>query len=161
MVMLMGCDLCGKEGTLFQTRIEGTVMTVCASCAEYGEVVRRVPGALEKKREEKRKGKEPEPQTQSFGRGETILLVKADYAKRIKAAREKLNLKQEDLAKRLRMKESQLHAYESGHHKPDLETARTLEKELKISLVEEHVEERQERRAASSGPLTIGDLLKR
>jgi len=160
----MGCDLCGKEGVMFQVRIEGTVMTVCSSCKEYGEVIRRLPTQQETKREAKRKPEERTPTTMGGAQGgprETLLLVVPDYGARVKKARERLGLKQEELAKRLRIKESQLHTYESGMRKPDLETARQLERALRITLVEEHVEEGSSTAARASGPVTIADLLKK
>jgi putative transcription factor len=159
----MGCDLCGKEGMLFQVRIEGTVMTVCEGCKSYGEVIKRLPTVKESKLQEKQQktgerggavsGASTAPQ-------ETLILVRVDYAKRIKDARERLGLKQEELAKLLRIKESMLHKYETGSAKPDLETAHTLEKTLRIKLVEEYTEEHAGARAKASGPLTIGDMVK-
>lgn len=159
----MGCDLCGKEGQLYQVRIENTLMTVCDSCKSYGEVIRRLPTAKEK--EQAAKGKEREAteyehKVSAAPRGEVLLLVRPDYAKIIKAAREKLDLKQEEMAKRLRIRESQLHKYETGSHAPDIETARVIEKTLKVKLVIEHEEASETKRGAASGPLTIGDMLK-
>lgn len=165
----MGCDLCGSGGDLYQARIEGTVMTVCASCKEHGEVIRKLPTAQELKAEAKRRQREPEsapfdeeaPHRPAPATAETLLLVKEGYGPIIKRAREQLGLKQEDLAKRLRIKESQLHKYETGGKRPDLETARLLEKALRINLVEEHVEEHgRQARSAQSGPLTIGDMIR-
>jgi len=72
-----------------------------------------------------------------------------------------MGLKQEDLAKKLRMKESQLHKYESGGKKPDIETARMLEGALKIKLIKQHVEEHgRQTTTSSSGPMTIADMIK-
>ncbi len=157
----MGCDLCGADGPLFETRIEGTVMTVCQRCSTYGEVIRRVPEASSSKKESKEQAWKETPKSARAG-GERLLLVTDDYGPRIKQARERLGLKQEELARRLRMKESQLHKYETGSKKPDLETARLLEKALKITLVESYEEQAvPTRKESASGPLTIGDLLKR
>ena len=156
----MACDLCGKDGVMFQVRIEGTVMTVCSSCARHGDIIRQIPSAKEKER----KSKTEEKVAAAFGAmrsaQETMLLVVDDYAPRIKKARERLGLKQEDMAKSLKIKESQLQGYETGSHKPDLETARMLEKALRIKLVEEHVEEHAGTQARRSGPFTLGDFVK-
>jgi len=157
----VGCDLCGADGPLFETKIEGTVMTVCTQCKAYGEVIRRLPDERGHGRREERPKKRENIILRAPG-GERLLLVTEEYGSRIKQARERLGLKQEELAQRLRMKESQLQKYESGSQRPDLETARLLEKTLKITLVESYEEQATPtRKGAASGPLTIGDLLKR
>lgn len=122
-------------------------MQLCPSCQRYGTVEKAPPLP--------RKAAPPE----RASRKEVIQLVRADAGRRIKEAREERGLKQEELAKRLRLKVSQLHKFEGGTQ-PDLEIARHLERELNISLVEEHVEEHEAPKSAPSGGLTIGDLLK-
>lgn len=162
----MACDLCGKEGQLYQAKVEGSVMTICDSCKSYAsDVIRRVPSAKEKEVASKLKAKQQEEYSSSPSlapKGEILLLVRPDYAKVIKAAREKSGLKQEDMAKKLKVKESQLHKYESGSHMPDLETARLLEKELKIKLVQEHKDEAgPAARHGGAASFTLGDFVKR
>lgn len=146
----MGCDLCGKEGELVRARIEGTVLTVCASCRGHGEII-------EEQRPVRRRQRPVE------SRREVLELVRQGCGATIKRAREERGLKQEQLAKQLRIKESLLHAYESGSHIPDLETARRLERALGINIVETHVEEHEAAApsAEEGGALTIGDLIKR
>lgn len=177
----MGCDLCGAEGQLYEARVEGTLMTVCESCKRHGEVVRRVPTAADLKAQSKAARKagarsrtgqlsslkyrgmdaSTGVDTRPMASGEVILLVKPSFGPDIKRAREARGLKQEELAQRLRIKESQLHKYETGVKKPDLETARLLEKALRISLVEQHVEEHQNIKAEEAGSLTISDMIKK
>lgn len=161
----MACDLCGKEGQLYQAKVEGSVMTLCEQCKAYGEVIRRIPGAKEKEAIAKQQATRQEERASYSSlapKGEVLLLVRPDYGKVIKAARERTGIKQEDMAKRLKIKESQLHKYESGTHMPDLETARTLERELRIKLVQEHVESGDAPAAGrASGPLTLGDFIKK
>ena len=167
----MGCDLCGAEGQLFRAKIEGTILTVCTTCKEHGEVMERIPSAAELKQQAKYAARK-KSHSQSFDAtlnaprhsapsGEVILLVKPGFGVEIKQARENMNLKQEQLAQKLGIKESQLHKYETGAKKPDLETARFLEKALRINLVEQHVEERQHIQKTESGPLTIADMIKK
>jgi putative transcription factor len=161
---MVACELCGREGQLYQARIEGTVMTVCESCKAYGEVIKRVPSAKEAESATKMRTKEREEyrtRVSAAPKGEVLLLVRPDYARVIKAARERLGLKQEEMAKRLRIKESQLHKLETGTHVPDIETARTLEKDLNIRLVMEHTETGEAKLlGGGSGPFTIGDMVK-
>ena len=165
----MGCDLCGRDGQLYQAKIEGTVMTVCDTCKEHGEIVKRIPTAQDLKHEARRERQREQVRTPGLdvavrrpqaSTGEVLLLVRPDYGPVIKQARESLGLKQEELAKHLRIKESQLQKYETGGKKPDLETARLLEKALRITLVEQHVEEGGSQKVEDRGPLTIADMLK-
>lgn len=158
----MGCDLCGKEGQLYDVKIEGTSMTVCDGCKGYGEVVRRVPTATDIKKKSKRQKREEDRQPHSTSKDEVLLLVKKSFSQLIREAREKRGLKQEELAQRLGMKESQLHKYESGGKRPDLETARMLERALGITLIEEHIEEHgRQTSSGHAGAMTIADMIKK
>jgi putative transcription factor len=161
----MGCDLCGANGQLYRAKVEGTTLTVCDTCKEHGEHVERLPNQTELKQQAKQQryrsaAHQPENHVHAPS-GEVILIVKEGFGSAIKHAREQLGLKQEQLAQRLRIKESQLTKYETGAKKPDLETARLLEKSLRITLVEQHVEQGKSVKTESSGPLTIGDMLKK
>ncbi len=155
----MGCDMCGRDGQLYKVRVESTVMTVCEHCKGYGQLIERVPTPRDAKSERKLEKDRSLRGEQLASKEETMLLVRDDYGAVIKAAREKTGLLQEEMAKRLNLKESQYHAYESGQRRPDLETARKLEKSLKIALVREHVEKHEGARARMNGPVTIGDLI--
>ncbi len=76
--------------------------------------------------------------------------------------REKQNLKQEVLAKRLAVKTSELHTWESQHRKPRVEMALKLEKALKIILIEQQELKPIGSPSAKAGAgLTIGDMLRR
>ena len=59
---------------------------------------------------------------------EIIRLVVGDFATRVRKAREKLGLKQEDFAKKIKEKESIVHKLETGEFKPNLDLAKKLEK---------------------------------
>ena len=151
--------MCGRDGQLYKVRVESTVMTVCEHCKGYGQLIERMPNAREVKVEQKHEKEDSLRRGQPVSKEETMLLVRSDYGAVLKAAREKTGLLQEEMAKKLNIKESQYHAYESGLHMPDLETARKLEKHLKIILVQEHVEKHEGARARMNGPVTIGDMI--
>lgn len=139
-------------------------MNVCSACKEYGQVIKRLPTVKEKKygRSSKERAQGSGTPSSDSQQNETLLLVSPEYSKRIKSARERMGLKQEVLAKRLKIKESMLQIYEGGHRKPNLETARLLEKALHITLVEEHIEKHKSTSVkVDSGPLTIADILKK
>ena len=84
-----------------------------------------------------------------------------DFAKLIRAAREKTGMNQAAFAQKLNEKESIIQKLESGAITPPVSLARKLEKTLRITLVTiEKDEQAPSERAKKSGPLTIGDLIK-
>lgn len=153
----MGCDMCGEDKRLYETVVEGVDMQLCDNCKVYGEVKRALPTAREirKQGETERRSANTPAAVQPFE------MIVEDYGDRIKKARESRKMTQEELAKKLAMKLSQLHKFESNIHKPDLETAHKLEGALNITLVENYVEETKHKGATTSGPITIADLIKR
>lgn len=145
--------MCGAETQLFLTEIEGTELNVCKKCAQHGKIIKRVrfqTPKQKKKQEKKAKIKEKE----------VIFTIVDDYAKQIKNKREKLNLKQEELAKKLAEKESLIHKIESGHFEPSIDLARKLEKFLHIRIIEQREVENVDIKKKKSGSFTIGDLIK-
>ena len=147
----MGCDMCGQEGTLYNTTVEGTSMQLCNECKGYGEVTSKVGEEEITLRKRTRRYHESTEQ------------VKDGYAQTIKQAREKTRLTQEQLANKLAIKLSQLHKYETGTQAPDIQTAKKLEKTLSITLVTTPQEDDDAvtMNKTSSGPLTIADLIKK
>jgi len=142
----MGCDLCGKNGELIKVRIENSIMNVCKGCSEFGSVLEKV----KEKEEIKSIVKEEK---------EIIEIIKKNYSKIIKESREKLRLKQEELAKRINEKTSVIHKLENGDMEPNLELARKLEKFLNIKLIEEYEEEGKKIFSKEGKKMTIGDLI--
>ena len=146
----MSCDLCGKSAELVQAIVEGSMLNVCRECSKFGNVIQ-----VNKTR----------PIVQSKIRKimhdeDVIDIVRVDFHNVIKEAREKLGLKQEDLAKKLNEKESLLHKLETGNIRPSLDLARKIEKVLNIKLVEKHIEDQGRRVNLKDDNLTIGDLIK-
>ncbi len=160
----MDCDMCGSnKGPFYRATVEGTTMIVCNNCKSYASearIIREEPVVKKKKQQDSviNKTVVEEP--------EIIEVIVPDYASRIKRAREKLGLKQEELAKRIAEKESLIHSVESGHHEPSMDLARKLERILKIKLVETVRDDKplsapSNNSGRKNGPLTIGDLLLR
>lgn len=144
----MQCELCGKNADLFVGVVEGIQLRVCAGCGKHGKILNKV---------------KPQPVRQAKKAiiQEPVEHVIDDYAQRIRNAREKLDMTQQDFAKRINVKESLIHKMETGHYEPPIEMARKLEKLLHITLVEVREEKAyvpgKEPRSAG---LTIGDILK-
>jgi len=142
------CELCGKNYILVDAIIEGSVLSVCHECAQFGKIV-----VLPKKQEKielKKVQRKEEP----------LEIISPSYSKRIKQAREKLGFKQGELAEKIGEKESTIHQLESGHLKPSLVLARKLEKFLHITLIEVSSLPEKNLVNFSDTSLTIGDLLK-
>lgn len=145
--------MCGKETELFITSVEGTDLKVCQNCAKFGKIKTRAKPLEPPKKKKQVEIEEEEP--------EIIQTISSDYALKVKNARESLKLKQEELAKKLNEKESVIHKIETGHYEPNIKLAKKLERFLKIKLVEEEEVNKEKQKASkSSGPLTIGDILK-
>lgn len=152
----MMCEMCGSEEKLYLTDIEGTELNVCKSCAKFGEIRRPV---AEPRAERPKVHKQKAPVQEEDSQAELIQVVVDDFGRRIRDKRERLGLKQKELAKSIAEKESLIQKMESGSFTPSLELARKLERFLKISLIEQHKEEHQKAFKAQSAVLTIGDML--
>jgi putative transcription factor len=156
--MMGTCEMCGNETTLVKARIEGAVLDVCEECARFGEIIAR-PRKVDLT---------PLPKQQQLPqvpkRKEIIEQIMPDYAEKIKKAREKLGLTQEEFSKKLNERWSVMQKMESGEMKPSIEQARKLEKALKIELVEQFGEEGEiplgEAGRKEAG-FTLGDFIKK
>lgn len=144
------CEMCGKETELIKSKIEGSILKVCKSCSKYGIIVEDWIG-----KEEITKTKPNKIITKE----EPMEIVVEDYPQKIKQARERLNLKQKELAIKLAIKESIIHKLESGHLEPDITTAKKLEKFLNIKLIQIYVDDYKQKNKSTTS-FTIGDLIK-
>jgi putative transcription factor len=151
----MQCDLCGKDTPiLLLTNIEGSQLSLCKGCAQHGKVVRVIHKEVPVDRE---RHSSPVQRAEDGPKAEVIV---EEFSVLIKAAREKLNLKQEEVAKKLNEKESLIQALESGHHHPNLELAKKFEHFYHITLTEVVKEEQIVPRSGSSSAFTLGDFIK-
>jgi putative transcription factor len=151
----MQCEMCGTDGELFKVNIEGVNLNICRKCAKFGKVIERVKEPSEiRARVTENKRVTVAKQAES----ETVFVITADYSAKIKTMREKLGLKQEELAKKINERDTLIHKIETGGIEPNIILARKLEKFLGIKLVEEHSEESKELPAIKKGDVTIGDL---
>lgn len=150
----MQCEMCGATGELFRANIEGAVITVCSKCAKYGKILEKARPAppMPSKAEVERKVRMQKVET------ETIFMISPDYPSKIKSMREKMGLKQDELAKRLNERETSIHKLETGEMEPNIPLARKLEKFFGIKLVEEHTEESTPLPKAKDGEVTLGDF---
>jgi uncharacterized protein (TIGR00270 family) len=144
--------MCGAEDELFLANIEDAEMTVCRGCGQYGEIISRV-------REEEPESSPTREVKEEESEPEVITTIVSDYAERIKQKREKMHLKQEQLAKHVGEKVSVISHLERGKREPSIALAEKIESFLNISLVEEYEEQVETRQSGSSEGLTIGDMI--
>lgn len=140
----MNCELCGKQRELVLALVENTEMKLCPDCSKFGKVLREIK---EVKEEEKK-----------FEEEEFVEGIVEDYSKIIKDKREKMGMKQDELAKKLNMKESIIHKIETGSVEPNIETARKLENFLRIKLITEY-NVKYKKIGTNDKAMTLGDLI--
>jgi len=118
----MDCEICGKASReLFLVSVEGTRLRVCVGCSGYGTFISRV----EKEHYDVRPAiTEEKPE---------IDLVD-NYALLISEARQKANLTQEELAKKINENLNVLKKVEKGDLLPTEKLSKKLEKMLRIKL---------------------------
>ncbi|MBU4502480.1 MAG: TIGR00270 family protein [Nanoarchaeota archaeon] len=152
----MMCEMCGQEKLhLYKAIVEGSLLSVCDKCKNFGNVI-----SVEKpKLEEQKKVKKPEPK---FVDEEKQEVVVDDFAKKIKEAREKMALTQEQMAKSIAEKESIIHKIESNLMVPPMSLIKKLEQFLRIKLIEEFDSNKRPVKDFSlkDETVTIGDLIR-
>ncbi len=126
-------------------------MEACMACAKFGKSIA-----------EKKAFSNRSPHQKRFKRPEAPRLrIVDDFNTLLRTKREKLGLKQEQIARMVSERESIIQKMESGNFKPSITMARKLEKILKIQLVEEAEDDEKVEIKKTTGGLTIGDLLKK
>lgn len=145
MIKLPNCDVCGKNTELVSAIIEGVKMHVCNGCSNLGKKLEPIrPCIIVKSAKE-----------------EILDTIVEDFPAKIRSAREKLQLTQEELAKKLNEKESVIHKLETGHLTPSLELSKKLEKHLNIKLTEQLAAAKDTKKSVKTEmTMTIGDLIK-
>jgi len=150
----MICELCGRDSnSCKRVRIEGSIVVACDSCTKLGEVVG--PAVVRKPAVRKIVSK---PAPRDFKVEVEYDLIE-DYSKKIKAAREKMNLKQEDLGKLVSEPASFIHHIEQGRAEPTVDVARKLQGKLGVKLLAPHVEEDAVLKSSGGKELTLGDVV--
>ena len=149
------CELCGRnmKGRGRNVTIEGASMLVCPQCAaRFGgqptssesrltSTPRLRPswvGGPERPthtQPRRTTSPKPRPKPKSGVLIDELELIE-DYAKKIRTARQRKNISQEELAQKIGERISTLQSIEAGRLKPTGKTIRGLERELEISLLE-------------------------
>ena len=121
------CEVCGKSvSDPKRIELDGVMLDVCENCLKLGREIpkERLRVVL------KRRSKESE------GFEELTKDVVSDFSRRIREAREAINLKQEEAAQRMGISPSLLRRIENGF-RPDDKTLRKIERFYGIKLYED------------------------
>ncbi|MDD4878669.1 MAG: multiprotein bridging factor aMBF1 [Candidatus Nanoarchaeia archaeon] len=151
------CEICGKATALCRCIIEGCEMSVCNVCSKYGERKSDFSMPLVGKKKDARKEKPMETRRED----EKEIVVSSGAGNRVKDAREKKGLTQEQLAKAIAERSSVIQRIEAGHMAPAIATAEKLEKFLGIKLFEEMEAVEIQKGNSENEGFTIADLLKK
>lgn len=116
----MDCEVCGKRiiGKPYRVSIEGVVVSACERCSSLGYRLREVDRAA--------------AAGELFDMPELV----EEYPKLIRQARERLGLRQEELARRLLERASVVKKLEAGDLRPDERLIRKLQRVLNVRLTE-------------------------
>ena len=125
----MLCEMCGRETRVLKSvEIDGAVLRVCERCARFGKEVQapRRQVAVPKRRRVRREERDIFDEM-------TEDLVE-DYPRRVREARQRMGLSQEDLGKKIGERRSVIQKIEAGDKIPEDRVVRKLERFLKITL---------------------------
>ena len=147
----MACGVCGSRGQLFTSIIEGVKLNVCGNCSSHGKVISQISNY--------NKANVIKPRNRDFVINDIIL--KQGYGELIRISREKLSLKQDELAAKLSIKESLLKGLENNRIEPSIELAKRLELFLGIKIIEEVKLNSSIGHVNKVSIFTIGDLIKK
>ena len=139
----MECELCGRAAS-GKARVEGTIVSVCDSCASMGErIYEAAPVRLPDK-----------PRTTS---PEEVYFVN-NFSSVAKNARESHALTREQLAEKIKERISTIERIEKGL-RPEKRVAEKLQRVLGVKLMASADAERSIVAQKSSEPLTLGDIV--
>lgn len=143
------CEMCGEQGDVKKTRVEGTVLKLCDDCQEVGEVVKSGSSSSRSSKQSSSKPSLPDDSEE----------IAPDFNERVKAAREAKELSVQDLADAMKEKKSVVQRVEAGKLAPDRSLARKFEKHLGVDLYEEEPSDVAAQVASTTeSEQTIGDV---
>lgn len=159
----MLCEMCGSEkNKLLLTEVDGALLKVCADCAKFGQG-KKEPKPIQSLSTPVNKMPPLGAKKKAYSKdiydniGDDVLID--GYGKVIRQSREALHLSQEDLAKKINEKKSQIAKLESGNLIPPDNLRKKIEKALNIKLTEKY-EAPTGTKHKESRPMTLQDLVK-
>ena len=99
------CNMCGVEAELVDVIVEGTMLSVCRRCASFGDAVKVERSEVIRK-------------PRKIVVEEEAEFIVEGCSGLVKEGRERMDWKQEELARRIGERESVVAKIEGGHMKP-------------------------------------------
>jgi putative transcription factor len=181
---MVQCEMCGTEtANPNRVKIEGAELDVCDECTDFGtEVKQQSSDSASTKYSTSSSSSSSggssgsssnSSTTTSTGGGsggggrsrdvfDEIEEIAQDYDEQIRSARESAGMSQEDLAKQLNEKASQIQKLEQGETLPTDEMQQKLERALDIDLAAGgSADENEWESDSSTGEYTLGDMVER
>ena len=150
--------MCGHNGSLKQAIVEGSMLSLCNRCLQYGSVIEiKQPSQEEISQRLTFRAK------RSFGKQQQDEIIVSNFGNLVKRAREKMGKTQEEVAQDIAEKSSVLAKVESGSLEPPVKLAKKLEQFYKVSLIKKSEKVSREivkEFNVKDGEVTIGDLIK-
>lgn len=154
----MKCELCGariRHGK--KIMFMGAPIIVCDECAVNGRIIGDVKEQIPEKKKKKQGSTNKEISPADF-LGEPEYEVVENFNYKIKNAREKKNLKQEDLAKHINEPVAYIKRIESGFI-PPINVIKKIERFLNIKLTKKRESIVLPKIDKSKDTLTLGDVV--
>ena len=159
----MNCEICGSTvGPFYHTIFLGDRVVACEKCIrKHGLTIIKKTADIVKSRiysSQNVKRKRRLVRTPSISEYELI----DDFGNKIKAAREKMGLTQEDLAKKLKVKLSYIKKIEANKLVPEYDLAVKIEKILNVKIIESSTSSNLEIVSPDNieeNEYTLGDLI--
>jgi len=144
----MDCEICGRRivGKSFKIILEGSEVTVCENCKDYGVEKPKLSAPMKLK---------PVKKSVKIDLGEELV---ENFHEIIRREREKRGWSQEELAKRIQEKVSLIRKIENAEITPEPEIVEKLERLFNIKL-RASVEEIQLENKKKNLTLTLGDIV--
>ncbi len=179
---MVQCEMCGTEtASPNRVKIEGAELDVCDECTDFGTEIKTGAGTSSTSTKYSTSSSGSSNSTSSSSRTGTsatsssssgggrrrdmyddIEELATDYDERIRTAREKSGLSQEDLANQLNEKASLIRKIERGETLPSDDIQSKLERSLDIDLTESAgVDDMDWDSDSSTDGFTLGDVVKR
>ena len=167
--MIDECEICGRETQVHKYRIEGAEMIACASCGKHGTLIEDRsphPKASSFKSSSSTvpsKSFTPKPKDnfqRNYSNKKADKVLVENYGRVITAARDKMGITRQELAKSLFIRETLLTKIEAGNIRPADEVIKKIEKALNIVLFEESSEvvTQYSNQQAPTRNMTLGDF---
>ncbi|MCX6669396.1 MAG: multiprotein bridging factor aMBF1 [Methanothrix sp.] len=151
------CEICGAEiaGLPQRIVIDGSALEVCKGCARFGKPEDKWSPVPKKMVPVARAFTVRRPRPRDHFKD--LVELDPEFGRKIREARESLNLTPEELGARIKEKAALLKKIERDDISPEDEVRKKLEKELKIKLTDQ-VNEAKVKSGSRSRGLTLGDI---